>query len=199
MRQAEVFVNLSLKMNDNQLRKVIIDYVRWASEKTSNDSIARLAFNSRKNLLINIFERLSLKLGDLFTHFYGYIFEILTKDLEDMQVHKEAQSSKLVGKKDRNVSEYSLHCSIVYAKSLMKTLMSLFSNDPANEFMDSVKFDLIGPKIGNLFNVTGFGGEYSNFITEYLRPCLICLYTNTKDDYKLKSLNTEVYFYSFRF
>ena len=186
-------------MNDNQLRKVIIDYVRWASEKTNSDQIARLAFNSRKNLLINIFEGLSLKLGDLFTHFYGYIFEIITKDLEDMQAHRQSQTSKLVGKKDRNVSEFSLNCSIVYAKSLMKTLMSLFSNDPANQFMDSVKFDLLGPKIGNLFNVTGFGSEYSNFITEYLRPCLICLYTTTKDDYKIKSLNTEVFFSLFRF
>ena len=88
IKQAEVFVNLSLKMNDNQLRKVLIDYVRWASEKTNSDSMARLTFNSRKNLLVNIFEKLSNKLGDLFTHFYGYIFEIITKDLEDMQVHK---------------------------------------------------------------------------------------------------------------
>lgn len=29
--QAEVFMSQALKMNENQLRKVIIDYVRWSS------------------------------------------------------------------------------------------------------------------------------------------------------------------------
>ena len=79
--QAEVFVKLSMKMNDSQLRTILIDYVRWSSEKTNSDSSSRLVFNSRKNLLMNIYEALSNKLGELFSHFYGYIFENITKDL----------------------------------------------------------------------------------------------------------------------
>ena len=68
--------------------------------------------------------------------------------------------------------------------------MGLFRNDPENEFMDSVKFDLLGPRIGHLFDITGLGEFYPTFISEYLQPCLICLYKHTVDDYKLKSLNT---------
>ena len=58
--------------------------------------------------------------------------------------------------------------------------------------MDSVKFDLMGPKIRDLFNLTGLGARYSTFISDSLRPCLLSLFKNTSDDYKLKSLNTDV-------
>jgi len=37
-------------------------------------------------LLLVIFEKLSEKLGDLFTHFYGYIFEDLVKDLKNLKI-----------------------------------------------------------------------------------------------------------------
>ena len=30
-QQSEVFISQALKMNENQLRKIIIDYVRWSS------------------------------------------------------------------------------------------------------------------------------------------------------------------------
>lgn len=33
-----------------------------------------------------IFQRLSQKLGDLFTHFFGYVFEDIVKDLEGLKV-----------------------------------------------------------------------------------------------------------------
>ena len=52
-----------MKMNDNQLRKMIIEYVRWAAERTQADDTAQLIFNSRKNLLLVIFEKLSNQLG----------------------------------------------------------------------------------------------------------------------------------------
>ena len=96
------------------------------------------------------------------------------------------------GKRDRGLTDYSLSCAINYAQAILKALTALFNNDTSNEFMDSVKFDSICPKIGNLFTAVGFGADYSSLVAEYLQPCLICLYKNTKDDYKLKSLNTEV-------
>lgn len=70
-----------MKMNDNQLRKVIIEYVRWAAERTEADESASFIFNSRKNLLYIVFEKISRKIGELFNHFYGYIFEDVVRDL----------------------------------------------------------------------------------------------------------------------
>ena len=86
------------------------------------------------------------------------------------------------GKRDRGLTDYSLSCTINYAQAILKALTALFNNDTSNEFMDSVKFDSICPKIGNLFTAVGFGADYSSLVSEYLQPCLICLYKNTKDD-----------------
>lgn len=63
-----------MKMNDNQLRKIIIDYIRWSSEKTNFDNFNGLVINSRKNLLIVIYKKLSFKIGELFNTYYGFIF-----------------------------------------------------------------------------------------------------------------------------
>jgi hypothetical protein len=75
-----------MKMNDNQLRKIIIDYVRWSSEKTSSDVGAGLIFNSRKNLLVLTFNKLSNKIGELFNQYYGFIFEDIVNDLKGFKV-----------------------------------------------------------------------------------------------------------------
>lgn len=72
-------------MNENQLRKIIIDYVRWSAERTNSDDAASLMFNSRKSFVLIIFEQLSNKLGDIFTHFFGYLFEDLVKDLKTLR------------------------------------------------------------------------------------------------------------------
>ena len=91
-RQANVFVSQALKMNEDQLRKVIIDYVRWSSERTNSDSNLNLHFNSRRNLLYVVFQKLVSKLGDLFIQFYGYIFEDIVKDLKSLSIFEESKS-----------------------------------------------------------------------------------------------------------
>jgi hypothetical protein len=106
-------------MNDNQLRKIIIDYVRWASEKTNSDDIAHLHFNARKNLLLTIFIKLSDKLGDLFTHFYGYIFEDIVKDLKSLTIMQEMKTNLSIevgGRRPRQFSQYGLECCAKYLK-----------------------------------------------------------------------------------
>lgn len=68
-------------MNENDLRKNIINLVRFGSETTKEDKNYGLLFNSRKNLVMIIYRNLTERLGELFIHFYGYIFEETVKDL----------------------------------------------------------------------------------------------------------------------
>ena len=58
--------------------------------------------------------------------------------------------------------------------------------------MDSIKFDAIAPHIATTFGATKFAEKYSHSMTNYLHQCLISIYKNTKDDYRLKTLNTEI-------
>lgn len=65
---------------------MIIDYVRWAAERTSADDAAGLVFNARRNLLIVVMRGLTQRLGELFLHFYGYVFDDLVADLNSLKV-----------------------------------------------------------------------------------------------------------------
>lgn len=60
-RLAEVFLAMAIKFNENQLRKVVIDYAKWAESK--NDVDQDLPFNHRKIVLHSIFCCLAQKLG----------------------------------------------------------------------------------------------------------------------------------------
>lgn len=147
-KQADVFVSQALKMNEDQLRKVIIDYVRWSSEKTSNEALVNLHFNSRRNLLYIIYQKLTEKLGDLFTHFYGYIFEDVVRDLKSLSIYEESKSfliSEKSQKRERSSTNYALECSAGYLSQLLDSLKVLFETDKENEFLDSIKFDTISP------------------------------------------------------
>lgn len=58
--------------------------------------------------------------------------------------------------------------------------------------MDSIKFDSLAPSIANIFNFIKLNEHYLPLVGEHLKPCLISLFKNTVDDYKLKTINTEV-------
>lgn len=77
---SEVFLNIALKMNEHQLRKYIIDLVRWSEMKSEVED--SLPFNYRKISVVQIFSLMAEKLQSLFTPFYGYIFDSLIKDLQ---------------------------------------------------------------------------------------------------------------------
>jgi hypothetical protein len=77
---AEVFLSASLKMNEHQLRKFIIDLVRWSEMKSEAEE--NLPFNYRKISIAQIYCLMAEKLQSLFTPFYGYIFDSLVKDLQ---------------------------------------------------------------------------------------------------------------------
>lgn len=80
--QAEVFLGLGLKMNESQLRKAIIDLVRWSETKTDIED--SLPFNLRKLSVSQIFCLLAEHLQALFNPFFGYIFESVLKDYESI-------------------------------------------------------------------------------------------------------------------
>ncbi len=56
--------------------------------------------------------------------------------------------------------------------------------------MDSIKFDRLAPEIANIFNMVKYEEHYASIMNEHLKPCLLSLFKNTKDDYKLKTINT---------
>lgn len=58
--------------------------------------------------------------------------------------------------------------------------------------MDSIKFDALAPQLASIFSISKFGDKYASTMNNYLHPCLISLYKTTQDDYKLKTLNTEI-------
>lgn len=71
---------MTLKFNENELRKVLIDFVRW-SEVKQNEEIS-IKFNMRKIVIGWIYCKLSAQLKGLFTSFYGYVFDSYLKDLQ---------------------------------------------------------------------------------------------------------------------
>ena len=80
--QSEIFVEIALKMNESQLRKFIIDIVRWSETKT--DTEENLPFNLRKIPVAKVFTLLSERLQSLFNPFFGYIFEAFLKDFQSI-------------------------------------------------------------------------------------------------------------------
>lgn len=167
--------------------------MRWSSERTNSDTNSNLHFNSRRNLLYVVFQKLVSKLGDLFIHFYGYIFEDIVKDLKSLSIFEESKNliiSEKSQKRDRQINPYSLRCCAEYTEQLLDCLRHLFDNDKENEFLDSIKFDMLSPEISKIFSLVKFEQYYSSIANEHLRKSLISLFANTKDDYKLKTINT---------
>lgn len=58
--------------------------------------------------------------------------------------------------------------------------------------MDAMRFDSVCPWLCNIFNLTGFNSHYGELIEGSLQPCLDSLFRSTRDDYKLKTVNTEI-------
>ena len=85
-------------MNEDELRKLVIDYLRWSSQINKNDAFI---FNPRKSLLMILFKKLSKKLGELFNNFYGYIFESLLEDFSNFNCFEEKVSTKDSAKRRR--------------------------------------------------------------------------------------------------
>ncbi len=69
---------MSLKFNENELRKILIDFVRWSETKQTEE--VNIPFNMRKIVISVIFSKLSSTLGTLFTPFYGYVFDSYLHD-----------------------------------------------------------------------------------------------------------------------
>lgn len=65
--------------------------MRFGSENMKEDANAGLIFNSRKILVVGIYAKLEEKLGELFNHFYGYIFDEIVQDLSRLT---ELQTTK---------------------------------------------------------------------------------------------------------
>jgi hypothetical protein len=196
-QQAEVFVSQALKMRDGQLRKIVIDYVRWAAERIDCDNHMRLHFGSRKGLLLKMFERLSDKLGDLFTHFFGYIFDDMVEDIKTLTVMAEPKATPTNPNSNPKrqhplPTQYSLQLCAAYTQQLLLTLRSLFVHDHTSDFLDSLKFDAVAPQLAAVFVTVNFDEHYSEVIGKGLLPCLVALCVHTADDYKLKTLNTHV-------
>ena len=84
-------------MNEDELRKLVREYHSWSNQKTRED--ANFRFGTRKNFLIKLFCRLSSKLGNLFNSFYGYIFDSLLEDLDQMFDTFKAKKSKFANKR----------------------------------------------------------------------------------------------------
>lgn len=59
-------------------------------------------------------------------------------------------------------------------------------------FTISIKFDSIAPHLTAIFNMTKYENYYPKLIEHALQPCLLALFGSTKDDYKLKTVNTEI-------
>lgn len=78
--QAEIFLGIGLKMNEHQLRKFIIDLVRWSEAKSEMED--GLSFNYRKIAVAQIYCLMAESLQSLFNPFYGYIFDGFLKDLQ---------------------------------------------------------------------------------------------------------------------
>ena len=66
------FLNLTLKMNEHQLRKFIIELVRWSEMKS--EISGTLPFNERKIVVARVYSLLAAHLQTLFLPFFGYVY-----------------------------------------------------------------------------------------------------------------------------
>lgn len=180
---------MTLKFNENELRKVLIDFVRW-SEVKQNEEIA-ISFNMRKIFIASVFCKLSASLGGLFTPFYGYVFDSYLKDL-DLIVGAKVEKLKDGGKRLRSESGFSDQVTLTYLTKVLESLSLLFQKDAEKEFLDSTKFDLLSERLSNLFTIERLSPSEYTTLASTLSTCLLHLCQYLTDDYQLKSLNLKI-------
>jgi hypothetical protein len=156
--EAEVFLQIGLKMNENQLRKSIIDLVRWSEAKSEIEE--GLPFNLRKVVVAQIFGLLEESLLSLFNPFYGYIFEATLKDFQAINKYFENKEKPARGgelKRSREDSDESREALIaLYLRTALRSYQQLFDNDTDHEFLDSVKIETLGDPFAELILLSQF-------------------------------------------
>ncbi len=143
--------------------------------------------------MLTIFGRVSQKLEELFTPFYGYVFELLIRDLKNLiqQYQSIAQGSSKKRDKPRAPIQTRLDC--LYIESALSALNCLFRHDIHRDFVDSIKFDQLAEVLSELFTVTAIGAEvYTRLAEDYLWECIISLCLSVGNDYQVKALNYKV-------
>jgi hypothetical protein len=105
----------------------------------------------RKIIISSIFCKLSTNLGNLFTPFYGYVFDSYLKDL-DLIVSEKTEKSK-EAKRQRTESNFADLAILTYTTKVLESLSLLFVNDVEKEFLDATKFDLLSERLSNLFTI----------------------------------------------
>lgn len=156
--QSEIFLQIGLKMNEHQLRKFIIDLVRWSEMKSEIEE--NLPFNYRKLAVAQIYCLLSENLQALFNPFFGYIFDSIIKDYQNVtkayQSKAKSAASKDIKRSREGNQDYTESVIELYLGSSLMSLQMLFKNDKDHEFMDSVKTDALGDPLCDLILLSQF-------------------------------------------
>lgn len=93
---ANIYLQLGLKMNEHQLRRLIIDLVRWSEVKS--EAVEELPFNYRKIVVAKIYCLMAGHLKTFFTPFYGYVYESFSKDLAAIKQDEDHMAKNSIKK-----------------------------------------------------------------------------------------------------
>jgi|JI6StandDraft_1071083.scaffolds.fasta_scaffold18753_3 hypothetical protein len=91
--QADAFQLIVLKLNEQQLKKVVNNLVSWSNKEQQVQN--HLPFNYRKPVLVKICIRLLETMGELFVPFFSYFFEELLGDLRAIHAKTSWSVKKL--------------------------------------------------------------------------------------------------------
>lgn len=92
-------------------------------------------------------------MGDLFVPFYGYFFEQIVEDVNGIYA-KGAWREKKQAKRAAELSQKESMLTGGYLGGILRLLQLLFENDPDEQFVDSVRFDILRDPLAQCFELT---------------------------------------------
>lgn len=170
-------ISFILKLSESQLRPLFLHLCEWF--KGDDNNIIEIR-TERGIIFYNMLDEITNTLRSIFVPYYGYIFDDIINELE--LIYNKSKHEKL------NKDIYML------LKQIIKCICSCALYDDENKFLDKEKFEVLRSILINTIEINNLPNNenYSDYIDNYIIPCICQVILDINDDIQWKPFHHEL-------